>query len=84
MYPRKIIRAGPLKNKFISFHHAMHTHHHEYRQIQMPQVVVRCLLERRTPLFTGASSGIGNPIAIALRVAGANVCINDVTRSEIL
>jgi len=45
----------------------------------MPQVPPRRLLENQTAIVTGASSGIGKAIAIALGAAGANVCVNFVT-----
>ena len=60
----------------------MHTHHHEYPQVHLPQVPVRRLLEGQTAIVTGASSGIGKAIAIALGAAGANVCVNYVTGPE--
>ena len=41
----------------------------------MPQVPARRLLEGQTAIVTGASSGIGKSIAIALGAAGANVCV---------
>jgi NAD(P)-dependent dehydrogenase (short-subunit alcohol dehydrogenase family) len=54
----------------------MHLHRHEYPQVHLPQVPVRRLLEGQTAIVTGASSGIGKAIAIALGAAGANVCVN--------
>src|ERR1700757_3936026 len=57
----------------------MHLDHHEYPQVHLPQVPVRRLLEGQTAIVTGASSGIGKAIAIALGSAGANVCVNYVT-----
>jgi glucose 1-dehydrogenase len=48
----------------------------------MPQVPVRRVLEGQTAIVTGASSGIGKAIAIALGTAGANVCVNYVTGPE--
>ncbi len=45
----------------------------------MPRVPARRLLEGQTAIVTGASSGIGKAIAIALGQAGANVCVNFVT-----
>jgi glucose 1-dehydrogenase len=60
----------------------MHLHHHEYPQVHLPQVPVRRLLEGQTAIVTGASSGIGKAIAIALGAAGANVCVNYVTGPE--
>ena len=60
----------------------MHTHHHEYPQVHLPQVPARRLLEGQTAIVTGASSGIGKAIAIELGRAGANVCVNYVTGPE--
>ena len=60
----------------------MHTHHHEYPQVHLPQVPARRLLEGQTAIVTGASSGIGKAIAIELGKAGANVCVNYVTGPE--
>ena len=57
----------------------MHTHHHEYPSVHLPKVPVRRLLEGQTAIVTGASSGIGKAIAIALGAAGAKVCVNYVT-----
>jgi hypothetical protein len=54
------------ENKPISFHHAMRAHHHKYLQIHMPQLPVGAYLKAEPPLVTGASSGIGKAIAIAL------------------
>jgi short chain dehydrogenase len=60
----------------------MHTQHHDYPTVHMPQVPTRRLLENQTAIVTGASSGIGKSIAIALGAAGANVCVNYVTGPE--
>jgi hypothetical protein len=54
-----------------SINHCMHTHHHDYPIIHMPQVPARRLLENQTAIVTGASSGIGKSIAVALGAAGA-------------
>ena len=54
----------------------MHTHHHDYPTVHMPQVPARRLLENQTAIVTGASSGIGKAVAVALGAAGANVCAN--------
>jgi glucose 1-dehydrogenase len=56
----------------------MHTQHHDYPTVHMPQVPPRRLLENQTAIVTGASSGIGKAIAIALGAAGVNVCVNSV------
>jgi NAD(P)-dependent dehydrogenase (short-subunit alcohol dehydrogenase family) len=42
----------------------------------------RRLLENQTAIVTGAGSGIGKSIAIALGAAGANVCVNFVNGPE--
>jgi len=60
----------------------MHTHQHEYPQVHLPQVPLRRLLKGQTAIVTGASSGIGKAIAVALGAAGANVCVNYVTGPE--
>ena len=60
----------------------MHTHHHDYPTVHMPQVPARRLLENQTAIVTGASSGIGKAVAVALGAAGANVCVNFVTGPE--
>src|SRR5258708_5899424 len=60
----------------------MHPHHHEYPDVHLPNVPHRRLLEGQTALVTGASSGIGKAIAVALGAAGANVCVNYVTGPE--
>ena len=74
-WPATIIQPESIK----SF---MHTHHHDYPTVHMPQVPTRRLLENQTVIVTGASSGIGKSIAIALGAAGANVCVNYVTGPE--
>ena len=58
---------------------SMHTRHHDYPTVHMPQVPPRRLLENQAAIVTGASSGIGKAIAIELAAAGANVCVNFVT-----
>ncbi len=45
-------------------------------QVVMPACEVRPVLRGQTAIITGASSGIGKGIAIALCAAGANVVIN--------
>src|SRR5271166_2991352 len=60
----------------------MHTHHHDYPTVHLPQVPPRRLLENQTAIVTGASSGIGKAVAVALGAAGANVCVNYVTGPE--
>ena len=48
----------------------------------VPAVQALSLLKGQTALVTGANSGIGRAIAIALGRAGANVVVNYVTRPE--
>ena len=60
----------------------MHKHHHDYPEVHLPQVPARRLLEGQTAIVTGASSGIGKAVAVALGASGAQVCVNYVTGSE--
>jgi glucose 1-dehydrogenase len=60
----------------------MHSHHHDYPEVHLPQVPARRLLEGQTAIVTGASSGIGKAVALALGAAGAQVCVNYVTGPE--
>src|SRR4030095_13221338 len=58
-----------------------------YSRMNLPEPVVPVvqalrLLKGQTALVTGANSGIGRAIAIALGRAGANVIVNYVTRPE--
>lgn len=58
-----------------------------YADMSLPQPVIPALptlalLRGQTAVVTGASSGIGRAIAIALGNAGANVVVNYVSKSE--
>jgi glucose 1-dehydrogenase len=53
--------------------------HEQYPQAHLPQCPVRRLLNGQTAVVTGASSGIGRSVAIALGHAGANVVVNYVS-----
>src|ERR1044072_3331442 len=58
-----------------------------YASINLPEPAVPAvqaitLLKGQTALVTGANSGIGRAIAIALGKAGANVVVNYVARPE--
>jgi glucose 1-dehydrogenase len=48
----------------------------------LPNIPPQRVLEGQTALVTGAGSGIGRAVAIAMGEAGANVVINYVTRPE--
>lgn len=48
----------------------------------MPECAPRPLLKGQNAIVTGASSGIGKAVAIALGHAGANVCVNYVSGPE--
>src|SRR5712671_6854256 len=45
-------------------------------RIHMPEVPVHAVLRGQKALVTGANSGIGQAVAIALRQAGADVVVN--------
>jgi len=58
-----------------------------YSRMNLPEPIVPAvqavrLLKGQTALVTGANSGIGRAIAIALGRAGANVIVNYVARPE--
>lgn len=54
----------------------------QFPEVVMPQCQVHKILKGQRALVTGANSGIGKGIAIALAQAGADVAVNYVTRSE--
>ncbi len=54
----------------------------ELPQIVMPRCEARPVLRGQTAIVTGASSGIGRAIAIAMGAAGANVVVNHVGSDE--
>src|SRR3569623_523175 len=54
----------------------MHEHHEEFPQAVVPDLPHRRLLAGQTAIVTGASSGIGQAVAISLDASGANVCVN--------
>ena len=55
---------------------------HNFPEVHLPSPPHRRLLEGQTAIVTGANSGIGKAIAIALGGAGANVCVNFVGHPE--
>ncbi len=54
----------------------------ELPDVVMPQCQVRKILSGQTALVTGANSGIGKAIALAMGAAGANVVVNYVSSEE--
>src|SRR5216684_2958574 len=59
-----------------------HAQTHELLTPVMPKCEARPLLKGQKALVTGASSGIGKSIALALGHAGADVCINYVAGAD--
>jgi glucose 1-dehydrogenase len=55
---------------------------HNLPEPVMPQCRVLPLLKGQKALVTGASSGIGKAIALALGHAGAEVCVNYVSGAD--
>jgi glucose 1-dehydrogenase len=55
------------------------THHAHYPPVVMPSLEQQVCLQGQKALVTGASSGIGKQVAIALGHAGADVVVNYVT-----
>jgi glucose 1-dehydrogenase len=56
--------------------------HDDLPPVVMPRCEVRRTLEGQTALVTGASSGIGKGVALALAKAGADVVVNYVSSPE--
>lgn len=58
------------------------THHTHYPPVVLPSLEQQVVLRGQKVLVTGASSGIGKQVAIALGHAGADVVVNYVTDSD--
>jgi glucose 1-dehydrogenase len=56
----------------------------EYPKVEMPHHGIQRNLERQVALVTGASSGIGKAVALAMGQAGANVLINYVAGEDVV
>ena len=54
----------------------------QYPDVVMPQCPVERILEGQTALVTGAASGIGKAVAVALGKAGADVVVNYVRGAD--
>jgi len=56
----------------------------QYPKVEMPACPIEKKLKGQTAIVTGASSGIGKDVAMAMGRAGANVIINYLSRDEAL
>ena len=56
----------------------------QYPEVEMPACPIEKKLKGQTAIVTGATSGIGKDIAIAMGRAGANVIINYISGNEVL
>jgi len=52
-------------------------------EAHMPVIPINKVLKGQKAIVTGANSGIGKAVAISLARAGADVCVNYVTRPEV-
>jgi glucose 1-dehydrogenase len=56
----------------------------EYPKVEMPSCPIHRKLEGQTAVVTGASSGIGKAVALAMGRAGANLVINYVAGEDVV
>jgi glucose 1-dehydrogenase len=61
---------------------ATSTVHEPLPDVHLPACPINRVLKGQKAIVTGANSGIGRAIAVALGHAGADVCVNYVTRPE--